>query len=331
MLQSELEDLCFAVVSPHEYRGLRNELDGLWGLDSLPGIASAEAGVLEASRDDVICSSSSGSGLLSDGSHQKSNEGMRNTSEHKTTVAAGSNSENLRTSDRGSALASLAGSSKVSSDDACSQVKQSPSGAALKLAEKPAASSREATAVLNTRRRPAEADSRAVSTLAGASRAHARASKLAQLSSNDLPVLQSSVTRSSEIESLSISAHAELVQDPQDPSPSSVSMDQDGRVNSSASASSRGRGSALDASAASRMHRPKAHSRRQLTSRREHWAAKAAAAVVAEASRVTVSRDNARRNLRRPPSLKLTAVQLEVLSQCQGLAPSEQRCTVRTG
>lgn len=328
MLQSELEDLCFAVVSPHEYRALRNELDRLWGLDSLPGIAAAEAGVIEASRDDIVRSSSSG---LSEGSYHKSSKGMESsTSEHKTIVADGSAFEKLMTSNRSSRLTSVTDSSDSSSDSACSQVKQSPSGAALKLAESPAAISREATAVLDTRRRTAEADSRAVSTLASAGRADASASKLAQLSRNEPALLQSSANRSSEIKSVSISAPPSYVQDPQDPSPSSASVDQHDRVNSSSSASSSGRGQALDASAASRTHSPKAHSRRQLTSRKEHWAAKAAAAVVAEASRVTVSRDSARRNLRRPPSLKLTAEQLEVPFYFQRTAPCEQRCTLRT-
>lgn len=34
--QSELEDLCFAVLQPTEYRALRRELDELWGVPSIP-------------------------------------------------------------------------------------------------------------------------------------------------------------------------------------------------------------------------------------------------------------------------------------------------------
>ena len=35
-VKSELEDLCFAVLQPYEYRQLRAELDELWGLQSIP-------------------------------------------------------------------------------------------------------------------------------------------------------------------------------------------------------------------------------------------------------------------------------------------------------
>lgn len=35
-LQSELEDLCFAVLQPSEYRKLRRELDELWGVPTIP-------------------------------------------------------------------------------------------------------------------------------------------------------------------------------------------------------------------------------------------------------------------------------------------------------
>jgi ppGpp synthetase/RelA/SpoT-type nucleotidyltranferase len=38
-LKSELEDLCFAVLQPTEYRALRAELDELWGLVSIPPAA----------------------------------------------------------------------------------------------------------------------------------------------------------------------------------------------------------------------------------------------------------------------------------------------------
>ncbi len=34
--QSELEDLCFAVLQPSEYRKLRRELDELWGVPTIP-------------------------------------------------------------------------------------------------------------------------------------------------------------------------------------------------------------------------------------------------------------------------------------------------------
>jgi len=41
--QSELEDLCFAVLQPAEYRALRRGLDALWGLSSLPAGAGEGA------------------------------------------------------------------------------------------------------------------------------------------------------------------------------------------------------------------------------------------------------------------------------------------------
>ena len=316
VLQSELEDLCFAVVSPHEYRGLRNELDRLWGLDSLPGVASAEGAAKEASRDDAALSSSS---LLLDGSQHSGSKGTSSTSEQKSSVAVGSSSMKLARDNRSSADLSLTGSSDSSSENACSKVKQSPSGVALKLAESPAASSREATAVLDTRRGTAEADSRAASRISSASSAQASASKLAPVSSSEAPARS---LGSRELGGSSIGARStpRMVQDPLDPLPLSAISDQQDRVNSSASASSSGRGQAPDMSAPSRLRSPKANSRRQLTSRKEHWAAKAAAAVVAEASRVTVSRDSAKRNLRRPPSLKLTADQLEVFLYLYSLA-----------
>jgi len=40
-LKSELEDLCFAVLQPNEYRALRAELDEMWGLVSIPPAAMA--------------------------------------------------------------------------------------------------------------------------------------------------------------------------------------------------------------------------------------------------------------------------------------------------
>jgi len=38
-LKSELEDLCFAVLQPSAYRALRDELDELWGVQSIPAAA----------------------------------------------------------------------------------------------------------------------------------------------------------------------------------------------------------------------------------------------------------------------------------------------------
>ncbi|KAK9818275.1 hypothetical protein WJX72_009940 [[Myrmecia] bisecta] len=38
-LKSELEDLCFAVLHPAEYRALRSELDAFWGLQSIPNFS----------------------------------------------------------------------------------------------------------------------------------------------------------------------------------------------------------------------------------------------------------------------------------------------------
>lgn len=40
-LKSELEDLCFAVLQPNEYRALRAELDEMWGLVNIPHAAMA--------------------------------------------------------------------------------------------------------------------------------------------------------------------------------------------------------------------------------------------------------------------------------------------------
>ncbi len=34
-VRSELEDLCFAVLQPDEYRALRAELDKLWGIKTI--------------------------------------------------------------------------------------------------------------------------------------------------------------------------------------------------------------------------------------------------------------------------------------------------------
>ena len=234
-LQSELEDLCFAVVSPHEYRALRNELDRLWGLDSLPGVASAEGVATETARDDAAPSSSS---LLSDGSQHMSSRGS--TSEQKSSVADGSASMKLLSGCGSSAETLLTSSSDSSSENACSKVKQSPSGVALKLAVSPAASSREATAVLDTRRGTAEADRRAASTISGASSAQASASKLAQCSSSEASA-RSLASRELGSSSIGARSTSTMVQDPLDPPPSNATSDQHDRVNSSASASSSGR------------------------------------------------------------------------------------------
>ena len=43
-LQSEMEDLCFAVLQPKDYRSLRQQLDRLWGTQSFPDLSR----VLEA-------------------------------------------------------------------------------------------------------------------------------------------------------------------------------------------------------------------------------------------------------------------------------------------
>ncbi|CAL8464516.1 g4051 [Coccomyxa elongata] len=42
-LKSELEDLCFAVMNPREYRALRSELDTIWGLPPLSPTSIADA------------------------------------------------------------------------------------------------------------------------------------------------------------------------------------------------------------------------------------------------------------------------------------------------
>lgn len=44
VLQSEMEDLCFAVLQPKDYRSLRQQLDRLWGTQSFPDLSR----VLEA-------------------------------------------------------------------------------------------------------------------------------------------------------------------------------------------------------------------------------------------------------------------------------------------
>lgn len=297
MLQSELEDLCFAVVSPHEYRALRNELDRLWGLNSLPGIASPE----ESENSASAAGNGTSSSQPGSNGEQSSNSisGSRDASSHSS------------------------GTESSSSGSPCSKVVQSPSGVPLKLAEKPAASSSGAAAVLDIKRSVASSDSNAAANVAGASSAEASAPKLTQHSlSTAQPSLQRSAALpdSSPGSSTASGSTPRLVQDALDP-PSSKPTDAD-RRESNALASSSGRtqisgvGSDPSLSRAQGQSIEKqgteAQGRRRLTSRKEHWAAKAAATVVAEAARVRVSRDSAPRNLRRPPSLKLTSEQLEV-------------------
>ncbi|DBA73503.1 TPA: hypothetical protein ACH3X1_011529 [Trebouxia sp. C0004] len=45
-LQAELEDLCFAVLHPHEYTALRNELDSIWGLQQVTDLVPVQAETL---------------------------------------------------------------------------------------------------------------------------------------------------------------------------------------------------------------------------------------------------------------------------------------------
>ena len=58
-LKSELEDLCFAVLQPEEYRALRAELDALWGLDSIPYAAMAPSGSWDSDLDNSSASEES--------------------------------------------------------------------------------------------------------------------------------------------------------------------------------------------------------------------------------------------------------------------------------
>ncbi len=46
LLQAELEDLCFAVLHPHEYTALRNELDSIWGLQQVTDLVPVQAETL---------------------------------------------------------------------------------------------------------------------------------------------------------------------------------------------------------------------------------------------------------------------------------------------
>lgn len=255
-LQAELEDLCFAVVSPNEYRALRHELDRLWGLDSLPGIAYTEEAQKRAD------------GAVSDAtSHAQSDM-------------------------PGSPIVSR------SSETACSKVVQSPAGVHLRLAEKPAASSSAAATVLAPQRMAAQSDSRAAADIASTNTAGTSATRLAQQSIDTGSLASFGSSTSHEPPAAPSNAHT-----------------QDDRRGSNALASSSGRGMHEQQGTlaeAPQTQGSKIHRRRQLTSRKEHWAAKAAAAVVAEASRVGVGRDSAKRALRRPPSLQLTKEQLEV-------------------
>ena len=45
-LQAELEDLCFAVLHPYEYKALRNELNAMWGLQQMTDLVPAQAETL---------------------------------------------------------------------------------------------------------------------------------------------------------------------------------------------------------------------------------------------------------------------------------------------
>ena len=244
------------MVSPNEYRALRHELDRLWGLDSLPGIAPTEE------------------------------------AQNRADGAAPGGASHAQSDRPGSPNVSS------SSETACSKVVQSPAGVHLRLAEKPAASSSAAAAVLAPQRTAAQFDSRAAADIASTSTAGTSATRLTQ----------HSVDRGSLASSSSSTSH--------DPSaaPSNAHTEND-RRGSNALASSSGRGmheQQGNSAEAPQTQGSRIHRRRQLTSRKEHWAAKAAAAVVAEASRVGVGRDSAKRALRRPPSLKLTKAQLEV-------------------
>ncbi|KAL0045856.1 hypothetical protein WJX82_006850 [Trebouxia sp. C0006] len=46
VLKAELEDLCFAVLHPHEYTALRNELDSIWGLQQVTDLVPVQAETL---------------------------------------------------------------------------------------------------------------------------------------------------------------------------------------------------------------------------------------------------------------------------------------------
>ena len=303
-MQSELEDLCFAVVSPHEYRALRHELDRLWGLDSLPGIASSSQ---EGGEDSTVEHDGRSDDKMGVSSKHTSVALDNNLSSHTAADSAPGGAEALSSStksrdtdEKRRGLAHSSVTDGLPSDSACTKVVQSPSGVSLTLAEKPAASSSTASTVLDMKRSSARPDSRAALDIAHASAAQASAAELNRLHQRG----SSGGTHGS------AASTAKVVQDPLDP-PLAAQAALD-RQDSNALASSSGRGQGSAADEGSHARSPKRR-RRPLTSRKEHWAAKAAAAVVAEAAKVTVSRDvNKRRALRRPPSLKLTPEQLEV-------------------
>ncbi|PSC74447.1 Guanosine-3, 5 -bis(diphosphate) 3 -pyrophosphohydrolase [Micractinium conductrix] len=54
-LKSELEDLCFAVLQPGEYRALRRELDALWGVPTIPPQAADSMEVCLSSGEECEC------------------------------------------------------------------------------------------------------------------------------------------------------------------------------------------------------------------------------------------------------------------------------------
>ncbi len=304
------------MVSPHEYRALRHDLDRLWGLDSLPGIAlppqdrgEDSAVRREGSSSNQIVISSSQTSIALDSSLSS-----RTTADSTpgAAQALGSPDSQETGGERPGPSLSIA-TADPSSGSACSKVVQSPSGVPLKLAEKPAASSGTEPTVLDIRRSPALSDSLAALDIAPASTAQVSAVELNCLSQHG----------SSEGTPSSAASTPEVVQDPLDP-PFAAQAALD-RQASNALASSSGRGQGVPAGEGSHTSSPKRR-RRQLTSRKEHWAAKAAAAVVAEATRVSVSREpSKRRTLRRPPSLKLTPEQLEVCRVQTALTPCFSR------
>ena len=291
------------MVSPHEYRALRNELDCLWGLDSLPGIALSSQ---DRGEDSTVKHDGSSNSQIVISSNQTSinldsSLSSCTTADSTPGAAQASGSPDSQESggERQGPSLSIATDGTVS-ESACRKVVQSPSGVSLKLAEKPAASSNAAITVLDLRRSTAHPDSPEALDIAPAITAQVSAAELTRLSQHG----------SSEGTSSSGTSTAEVVQDPLDPPFAAQAALERQATNALASSSGRGQGS--PAGEGSRARSPRRR-RRQLTSRKEHWAAKAAAAVVAEAAKVGVSREpGKRRTLRRPPSLKLTPEQLEV-------------------
>ncbi len=66
-LKGELEDLCFAVLAPEEYRALRGELDAMWGVSSIPAAAAVPeecclAGECECPADAAAAACAGGGG-----------------------------------------------------------------------------------------------------------------------------------------------------------------------------------------------------------------------------------------------------------------------------